>query len=295
MFGPGVCQRTEDTFSNGEGSFFANISGPVRSIRSYMGANSGPLTQREHIFYEGRQDIGTFLRVHAIPGVMDLYDYSPDATGMTYHNDLNPLGVTVDGSPDAVSPGDIQWEMVTGAQGSVIVAHSVETDIPDFTHTSYYSDDTTPGVTQCTGDAFEYATSGLWINVGIPNTDPSQGAYNVLRATRVVYYEPPGQTAADAELRFDQATTPLALATAPLPEAACSDGFDNDGDGLIDWDGGAAWNDGIPITDPDPQCVGRPSRNREAPSSYPCGLGAELALLSPCLILLHRRRRRGMV
>jgi hypothetical protein len=94
MFGPGVCQRTEDTFSNGEGAFFANISGPVRSIRSYMGANSGPLTQRDHLFYEGRQDITTFLRVHAIPGVMDLYDYSPGAIGMIYHNDLNPLGAS---------------------------------------------------------------------------------------------------------------------------------------------------------------------------------------------------------
>ena len=106
----------------------------------------------------------------------------------------------------------------------------------------------------------------------------------------MVYYETPGQTVADAELRFDQATTPLALVTAPLPEAACSDGIDNDFDGLIDWDGGAAWNDGIPITDPDPQCVGKPWRNGERPSSS-CGLGIELALLLPPLFWMHRRRR----
>jgi hypothetical protein len=290
MFGPGVCIRTEDTFSAGEGAFFANISGPVRSIRSYMGANSGPLTQRDHVFYEGRQDITTFLRVHAIPGVMDLYDYSTGATGMTYRNDLNPLGVVVDGSPDAVSPGDIQWEMVSGGQGSLIIAHSVETGIPGYAYTSYYSDDATPGFDQCTGDAFEYATSGLWIDGGIPNTDPRLELFYNLRSTRVVYYETPGQTVADAELRFDQATTPLELATATLPEPACGDGLDNDGDGLIDWDGSAAWNDGIPITDPDPQCVGRPSRNREKPSSYPCGLGAELALLLPPLLWMRRRR-----
>jgi hypothetical protein len=225
---------------------------------------------------------------------MDLYDYSPDAAGMTYHNDLDPSGVTVDGSPDAVSPGGIQWEMVTGSQGSVTVAHSVETDIDPFTYTSYYSDDSTPGVTQCTGDAFEYATSGLRINQTIPNTHP-EGVYNILESTRVVYYETPGQTVADAELRFDQATTLLDLVTAPLPEPACSDGFDNDGDGLIDWDGGADWNGGIPITDPDPQCVGKPWRDREAPHprrSYPCGLGVELALLLPCLIWLGSRTRR---
>jgi hypothetical protein len=221
---------------------------------------------------------------------MDLYDYSPDATGMTYRNDLNPLGVVVDGSPDAVSPGDIQWEMVTGDQGSVIVAHSVETDIDPFTYTSYYSDDATPSVTQCTGDDFEYAASGLWIDTGIPNTDPSQPTYNILESTRVVYYETPGLAAADAEFRSNQATTPLTLVTASLPEPACSDGIDNDEDGLIDWDGGAAWNDGTPITDPDPQCVGKPSRNSEARARRRCGLGIELALLLPCLILLRRLR-----
>jgi hypothetical protein len=235
LFGPGVCNRTEETFSSGEGAFFANISGPVRSIRSYLGANSGPLTQRDHFFYAGRQDIVTSLRVHAIPGVMDLYDYSPAATGMSYHNDLNPSGVIVDGVPDTLAPGAIRWELVTGGQGSLIVAHAVETDIPAFAYTSYYSDDVTPGVTQCTGDAFEYATSGLWIDQAIPNTHPG-GTYNILRATRVVYYEAPGQTVADAELRFEQATTLLTLVTAPLPEAPdCDDGLDNDGDGLTDF------------------------------------------------------------
>ena len=323
LFGPGVCTRTEDTFSAGEGAFFANKSGPVRSIRSYLGANSGPLTQRDHLFYAGRQDITTFLRVHAIPSLMDLFDYSPAATGMTYRSDLDPQGVVVDGVPDAVSPGDIRWEMVTGGQGSVIVAHSVETDIPALAYTSYYSDDTTPGVRQCTGDAFEYATSGLWIDAGIPNTDPSQGAYQVLRSTRVVYYDPPGQTVADAEHRFEQATTPLAIATAPLPEpacsngidddgddftdypndpgcrdaasnlenAACQDGEDNDGDGRVDSDGGLSiLGTGDPrITDPDPECLNS-YRNSEA-QSRGCGLGLELTLPLSLLAWMRRRRR----
>jgi hypothetical protein len=182
--------------------------------------------------------------------------------------------------------------MVTGGQGSLIIAHAVETDIPGFAYTSYYSDDTTPPVTQCTGDAFEYATSGLWIDQGIPNTDPSQGTYNVLRATRVIYYETPDQTLADAALRFDQAATALGVTTAPPPPPpACSDGVDNDGDGLIDWDGGAAWNGGVPITAPDPQCTD-PSKNREARRSRACGLGAEVCLVLVPLLWLGRRRRR---
>jgi hypothetical protein len=41
LFSPGVCSRSEDTFSGGEGAFIANKAGPVRAIRSYLGANSG--------------------------------------------------------------------------------------------------------------------------------------------------------------------------------------------------------------------------------------------------------------
>ena len=84
LFAPGNCGRSEDTFDAGEGAFIANKSGPVRAIRSYIGANSGPLTERQHIFYERREDITTFLRVHAIPGMLDFFDYSPAASGMTY-------------------------------------------------------------------------------------------------------------------------------------------------------------------------------------------------------------------
>ena len=39
---PGNCGRSEDTFNDAEGAFIANRTGPVRAIRSYIGANSGP-------------------------------------------------------------------------------------------------------------------------------------------------------------------------------------------------------------------------------------------------------------
>jgi hypothetical protein len=217
LFAPGVCIRSEDTFSNGEGAFFANIDGPVRAIRSYMGANSGPLTQRRHLFYEGRQDIDTFLRVHAISGMMDLFDLSFAAIGMTYYDAYNVGGVTVDGSPDSTTPGFPLWSLLTGLQGSLVVAFSIETDLL-ITTTSYYEDDATPAYTQCTGDSEEYAQSGPWITSPIPNTDPLPGPAGFLTARRTVYYEEPGKSVPETQERYDQATTPLEVTVTPVPE-----------------------------------------------------------------------------
>lgn len=63
------------------------------------------------------------------------------------------------------------------------------------------------------------------------------------------------------------------------PALPCDDGIDNDGDGLIDWNG----------SPPDPQWVDAPWRNREAASAS--ALGAELALLVPVLGAARRWRR----
>ena len=219
-----------------------------------MGANSGPFTQREHVFYEQRQDLTTFLRVHAISGVMDLYDYSPDATGMSYFNDLNQAGVPVDGQPDVVTAGPITWEMVTGAQGSLIMSHRIETDIEPFPYSSYYSDDLATPVAQCEGDAFEYATSGLWVDHSIPNTDPWQGAYDSLAVRRTVYYESPGETVGMAQLRDAQARVPLEVVATPyVPPPG-----DFDGDGDVDLEDFGHFQvclsgSGIPQADPDCQ------------------------------------------
>jgi hypothetical protein len=219
LFAPGTCGRSEDTFDYGdpggfvgEGAFIANKSGPVRAIRSYIGANSGPNTERDHIFYPQREDLRTELRVHAIPSIMDFFDYSPGASGMTYYNDLNTGGVPVDGAPDSVSAGPIQWEMVTGPQGTVVQAGGVATNIANFAYTSYYLDDSTPSVTQCTGDAFAYGSSGVNVNAipgGIPCTDPALGCTSTLNTTRTMYYLPPGATVSDAQTLSAQAASSL--------------------------------------------------------------------------------------
>jgi hypothetical protein len=215
MFAPGSCTRSEDTFSAAEGAFVVNRDGPVRALRSYMGANSGPYTQRTHAFYDRRQDIVTDLRVHQIFGGMDLFDYSPAASGMTYMNDFN--GAPLDGSPESLIPGQVTWESVDGPQGGLSIGHVMATDIPGFTWSSYWLDDSTPGGGadhQCTGDAFAYGVSGPWMNTGIPNTDPAIGDAYHLRTTRHIYFESPGQ--ANGAARRVAATTPPQVAVTPL-------------------------------------------------------------------------------
>jgi hypothetical protein len=222
LFAPGTCVRSEDTFDasgpNGtaEGAFIANKSGPVRAIRSYIGANSGPSTQRTHIFYDRREDVRTDLRVHQIPSVMDFVDYSPAATGMTYRNELNPTGVTIDGTPDATTAGNNGWEQVTGAQGSITNVASMHASFTPSV-TSYYEDNATNPTTQCTGDAYAYGSSGSYINATIPCTDPGHGCSATFDATRTTYYDGPGGTAETAQIYDDDVNQPLQASTAPWP------------------------------------------------------------------------------
>ena len=216
LFAPGNCVRTEDTFSAGRGAFVVNKSGPVRAIRGYIGANSGPYTQRTHVFYAHREEIRTDLRVHAIPGVMDVVDFSPAASGMTYRSDRAPGGVKIDGVPDAPGGGLADLGDRRRPPGRSDTVHTFSTDIPGFASTSYYLDDSTPtgaGEQQCTGDAFAYGMSGPRIAQAIPNTDPTLASPQRLTTFRHVFFEAPGQV--DGPRRTAQVTTPLRVTAAP--------------------------------------------------------------------------------
>jgi hypothetical protein len=220
LLGPGSCGRSEDTFNDAEGAFVTNKVGPVRAIRSYIGANSGPLTQREHVFYEQRQDIRTFLRVHGgIPGPIDFFDYSAAAVGMTYRNSANTGGVTIDGNSDTPVAGQLAWESVDGPQGGLSMAHSLTTDIPGLVVSSFYFDDSTPGggaETQCTGDAQAIGQSGPWVRTNpLPNTDPRTTPFNTFNSTRTIYFEEPGK--ADGAARAAQAASPFQFTVSSIP------------------------------------------------------------------------------
>lgn len=214
-FALSTCGRSNLTFLEGEGAFVANLDGPVRGIRSYVGANSGPLTQRTHVMYRDREEIRTALRVHAIPSIMDFVDFSTAATGMTYSNSANPSGVTVNGVADAVTTAVPTWEQTTGPQGTVTVVGQVSASfIPpggtlDDVSDAFYREELNSPVDQCWGDPHFIGASGLYFNTAIPNTDPSQGAAATLDANRVVKFSGPNATNAAAETFAANLASPL--------------------------------------------------------------------------------------
>ena len=175
-FGPTSCGRSEATFNGatdnygdaeqGEGAFVANLDGPVRAIRSYVGANSGPLTERTHAFYRDRYTIVTDLRVHAVPGPSTYHDLAAGGIGMTYLNSANRGGVAVDGNPRRDQPRGRRLAPVDRRPGLAAV-HRPDRDRASPTAlmagaSTWYLDDSTPAPNlQCWGDLQAYGQAGL--------------------------------------------------------------------------------------------------------------------------------------
>jgi hypothetical protein len=225
------CGRSELTFSRGGGGFIANESGPVRAIRSYIGANSGTYTQQDRIYYQRSEVLHTDLRVHSgINVISQFLDYSPAASGMTYRSSADPAGVTIDGVPDpALETGNslgppFQWEQVTGPQGTLSIVNRYTTDISGLTVGSYYQDDSTsPATPQCGGYADDQAWGSSGSVISMPsvsggiNTDPTLGAAYSFAGTRTIFYGTSGD-AALAELRSEQVDQPLSVTASPQRE-----------------------------------------------------------------------------
>ncbi|MCB0857903.1 MAG: hypothetical protein KDB57_07270 [Solirubrobacterales bacterium] len=249
------CGRSEFTFSanwkldtdpgndfntDDEGTYVTVIDGPVRAIRSYMGANSGPYVEDVHLYYPDREDRRVNVRVHPIPQMYVWTDYSDAALGMTYRDQKNLTGVTIDGVPGQVNgqPGDdsidlfdhedfsdgtYAWQQVSGDKGTTTTLATAESSATPETFPAfkgfkgYYLDDSTPtdnaGERQCGGDLKAYGASGFGIDGVYPNTDPIFGIGaepEKLSVNRIRYFGPPNQTAADADDYRARAQDPLA-------------------------------------------------------------------------------------
>lgn len=219
QFKPGICGRTTLSFSLGDGAFIANRDGPLRVIRSVIGANSGALTQKDWLCYPGRMDTVCHVRVHPIRATWFFYDFSPEAVGMTYFDNLNPRGVKIDGVQDEMKNGALQWQFVTGEQGSLAMALGFETNIPTIHWHSYYFDQKEPDWNQCTGDDFAYAASGA-ATADLPDTDG--GSPHRLVLYRSVYYEKPNLEMNDAQPLITAAWFPPAATSSKEIAAAAA-------------------------------------------------------------------------
>lgn len=193
QFAISTCARSNDTFADAEGAFVANIDGPVRAIRSYVGANSGPITQRTHLYYRDREVTITNLRVHAIGGVMDFLDLSAAASGMTLRTSTKPGGVPVDGVLDTMPSALAGWESYDGPQGNVLTRQTFTSDVSTLAAgtVQFSRDQLNPPEAQCWGDGSFYGASGSFVNVPIPNTDPRTVPASTVTGLRVTDFAAP--------------------------------------------------------------------------------------------------------
>jgi hypothetical protein len=221
-----TCSRSEDTFDGGadnpgEGAFIVNISGPVRAIRSYIGANSYKYTVNTDMFYPDREDTVTELRGHAgLPGYGSADDFVTGTTGLTYSDAVNSA-VPIDGTPDPVTPisyttGSVAppaWQMISGAQGSLVTVRSLDTDINGLDATTVYEDRNPASPAQCTGDAAAWGENGMNLTspVGsVPITDPTLTATPAsLVLTRYRYFEGPNLSPSNAATLSSEALSPI--------------------------------------------------------------------------------------
>ena len=217
------CVRTQATYRAGEGAFVVNKSGPVRALRDFIGANSGPHVQRQHVFYDAKEVINTFLRVHAVPGVTDFFDYSDAGIGLTYSSGIEGigpvnLGLKIDGVPDPFVPfggtsGVDGWETVDGPQGGLTMPQRFVTDNVDPSYHGNYRDGVGIGRT-CNGDGKLLGASGPQGNSAFESTDEAAGTSKHLFYERAIYYEEPGQ--ANGPKRLAEEHNPLQLTAAPI-------------------------------------------------------------------------------
>ena len=226
FYATGGCGRSENTFDGaasnpGEGAFVVNVSGPVRAIRSYLGANSFLWTVNTHIFYPDREDLITDVRGHAgLPGYGSADDYITGTTGLSYSDPLNS-GVSINGIADTITPitfttgstAPAMWQMVSGAQGSVVTVRSLDTDIAGLNVGTVYQDRNPAIPAQCTGDAAAFGQNGVNLTSpvnNVPVTDPTLSSTpGKLVVHRVRFFRGANLPTSDAAALDTQARAPL--------------------------------------------------------------------------------------
>ncbi|MEM6698237.1 MAG: fibronectin type III domain-containing protein, partial [Bacteroidota bacterium] len=242
-----ACNRNEQVFSDGKGPIVTNKDGPVRAIRSVMGAKSGTFTQQTIKFTQYRAAYTINYRLHTANGYTDVFDFSSDATGMTYYSDRATGGVTINGNPDNVNTDEpTRWELVTGQQGSLVTTFDWDTDMslgtkPQFDSGSreaylsaYYSDKGSAADFSCTGDGRSYGSCGFSLDSKeCTDRRADFGDYPECRGNsvrffnefRTHYYLPPNTTTGQANNYGNFGRNPLTTSSQAM--AGCNGGGGN--------------------------------------------------------------------
>jgi hypothetical protein len=121
---------------------------------------------------------------------------------MNYTNSLNSTPILIDGVNETVVKGNIQWELVSGSVGSLVILHRKNTTFvgSETTFSSYWDDAKTQPASKCTGDGQAWGTSGIatGFNSSSLFTEPIKGSqtytspnFRLLKAIRTVYFEAP--------------------------------------------------------------------------------------------------------
>lgn len=225
---PGSCIRSAEIISNGQNAFIANIDGPIRAIRSIMGAKSGITTTRVNYFYEHMSETHTDVRVHpGIESFYNVYDYNSNIFGLEYLNSNNLSAIPIDGISDTIELAMPNWEMVTGPHGSYLTVHNYQTkdiDISNFGISAYYEDNNVNPTRTCFGDGLAYGTSGIKIELPdlsyctdqILCADPP-----ALKIIKQNYYFEPNKLASDAIDLIDSERNVILASVSNFDSLAC--------------------------------------------------------------------------
>ncbi|MEM9887306.1 MAG: T9SS type A sorting domain-containing protein [Bacteroidota bacterium] len=228
----GSCNSTEDGFSDNQGAHIAAIDGPIRAIRSVIGASSGTFTQLDMLATACKTEYDVSFRLHPANGFNDVLDMNTYASNkLQYYSSGNlgafPNGVAVNGSDDALDEKDAdEWSMYEGSPGSLIISWNYDTDMTEDTVgfqynngngpaecdvRSYYDDRGNSTTHTCTGDGAAYGSSGFRLRTK-QCTDrrynwnqyseclPNNVKYFTIN--RVHYYRPPNMTV-DSAIQYD--------------------------------------------------------------------------------------------
>ena len=186
----------------------ADLAGPVRAIRVRQLEWSASLGYDEWVFYPRMVEAARHWIIHAGPALWFGLNFSENAIGMTYYDNLNEQGVTIDGQPDKVQTGELHWQLITGKPGSLLIQHVLDTNIPDLPRSSRYFDVkdgfyfTRNPVFPDTG-AFAYGASGPLYGP-YPQTVPKGEAGNYLVIRRRFLFGPPGISLAQVKATMGQ-------------------------------------------------------------------------------------------